>query len=377
MSYLENKKIAIVHEWFDKYAGSERVVEQVLNLYPQADLFALVDFLPETERTFIKNKPVKTTFIQRLPFAKKKFRNYLGLFPMAVEQIDLRGYDVIISSSHAVAKGVFTTAEQLHICYCHSPMRYAWDLYHQYLEEAGLTKGLRAGFVKWILHYLRMWDQMSSARVNYFIANSNFVAKRIQNIYGRTSKLVYPPVDTERFTHSGTGGDYYFSAARMVPYKKLELIISAFRKMPEKRLILAVTGANGKKIQALSGGNIKVLHQLNHDAFTDLLTGAKGFVYAAEEDFGIVMAEAQAAGVPVIAYQRGGAAEIVKDGLTGVFFGKQTEEEIIDAVRKFETMTFDSGRISAHADRFSVKAFKENFSNYAEECCEDFFKLNL
>lgn len=376
MSYSENRKIAIVHEWFDKYAGSERVVEQLLEVFPNADLFALVDFLPAGERSFIKDKPVKTTFIQRLPFARKKFRNYLAFFPMAIEQIDLRHYDMVISSSHAVAKGILTNADQLHICYCHSPMRYAWDLYHPYLEEAGLRKGLRAFLAKWVLHYLRLWDQSTTHRVNYFIANSNFVGRRIQNIYGRTYRLIYPPVDTMRFVPSPQRGDYYFAAARMVPYKKLDMIAAAFRKMPDKKLIIVGNGAGLKKVKAAAGSNVTILTALADEQFQQYLTNAKAFVYAAEEDFGIVMAEAQSAGVPVIAYYKGGASEIVQHGRTGILYPQQTEESLMEAVQQFEMTSFDAQMIREEAGRFSIASFKQNIRDYTDACCREFFNLN-
>jgi glycosyltransferase involved in cell wall biosynthesis len=375
MSYSENKKVAIVHDWFDKYSGAERVIEQILDLYPDADLFALVDFLPENKRSFIKNKSVKTTFIQRLPLARKKFRHYLPFFPLAVDQIDLRGYDIVLSSSHAVVKGVLTNAEQLHICYCHSPMRYIWDLYHDYLEDAGLKKGVKSFFIKWILHRLRIWDYVSSVRVNHFIANSEFIAKRIKNTYQLNSKVIYPPVNTERYVPVQKRKGYYFTAARMVPYKKLALIAAAFRKMPDRQLILATNDeVTGEFIRSVSP-NVTVKVNMSSDDFHLHLSEARAFVYAAEEDFGIVMAEAQAAGVPVIAYRKGGASEIVIDGKTGMLYDLQTEASIIEAVQAFEKLNLDSQIISESAQRFSIPSFKENFKDYVEACSKDFFNL--
>ena len=376
MSYLQNKKIAIVHEWFDSYAGSERVVEQLLQCFPQADLFALVDFLQPEQRAFLQNKQVKTTFIQKLPFARKKFRNYLAFFPLAVEQIDLRGYDIVLSSSHAVAKGVLTAADQLHICYCHSPMRYAWDLYHQYLEEAGLQRGIKASFTKLFLHYLRLWDQANSNRVNYFVANSSYIAARIKKVYQCTAHVIYPPVKTQLFSPSSRKGDYFFTAARMVPYKKVEVIAEAFSRMPDKKLIIAGAGPELKKVQQKAGSNIEIMPHLSPASFTQYLTEAKAFVYAAEEDFGIVMAEAQAAGVPVIAFKKGGAAEIVKEGITGILYDRQNAESLIEGVRRFESIVFDESAISLHAQQFSVEQFTQNFSRYAEQCAAEFFKLH-
>jgi glycosyltransferase involved in cell wall biosynthesis len=376
MSYLANKKIAIVHEWFDSYAGSERVVEQLLQIFPDADLFALVDFLKPEQRGFLQNKQVKTTFIQKLPFALKKFRNYLAFFPLAVEQIDLRGYDIVISSSHAVAKGVLTASDQLHICYCHSPMRYAWDLYHQYLEEAGLKKGVKAAFTKLFLHYLRLWDQSNSNRVNYFIANSAYIAARIKNVYQRPAAVIYPPVKTAQFEPASQSGDYYFTAARMVPYKKVDLIAEAFSQMPDKKLIIAGAGPELDKVKKKAGANVTIIPHLSATAFKKYLTEAKAFVYAAEEDFGIVMAEAQAAGIPVIAFKKGGAAEIVKDGLTGILFDQQNPESLIEGVRRFESVIFDAAAISSHAQQFSVEQFAQNFTRYAAACAAEFFNLH-
>jgi glycosyltransferase involved in cell wall biosynthesis len=373
MPNTENKKIAIVHDWFDKYAGSERVVEQILELFPDADLFALVDFLPQHQRSFIKNKSVKTTFIQKLPFAKKGFRNYLALFPYAVEQIDLRGYDIVLSSSHAVMKGVLTNPDQLHICYCHSPMRYAWDLYQDYLEDSGLRKGFKAFFVKWILHRIRIWDYVSTSRVTYFISNSAYISRRILNAYQRTSKVIYPPVNTERYTCVNSKANYYFTAARMVPYKKLAIIAAAFKEMPDKQLILATNDEASKDFILSVSSNITVKVNMANDEFHQYLSEAKAFVYAAEEDFGIVIAEAQAAGVPVIAYRKGGASEIVIDEQTGILYDSQSVDSIIGAIERFEKKEFDGISISNSAKRFSVNSFRENFKDYVEHCSREFF----
>ncbi len=376
MSYSENKKIAIVHEWFDTYAGSERVVEQMLEVFPEADLYALVDFVPPQQRSFIKNKKVTTTFIQKLPFTRKYFRNYLPLFPYAIEQLDLRKYDIIISSSHAIAKGVLTNGEQLHICYCHSPMRYAWDLYHQYIEDNGLKKGLKGAFVKWVLHKIRIWDQSGAHRVNHYIANSHYISRRIQKIYGRSSAVIFPPADTIKFSPSSSRGDYYFAAARMVPYKKLDLIAEAFTKMPDKQLIIAGNGEQLDVIRAKSGKNIIIKDYLSHSEFVMHLRQAKAFVYAAEEDFGIVMAEAQAAGIPVIAFKKGGASDIIINEKTGVLFDEQTVASLIQGVDKFETLSFDAASISAHALQFSASVFREKLRNHVEECCREFYNLS-
>lgn len=367
-------KVAIVHEWFVDYSGSERVVEQMLDLFPQADLFALVDFLPDNLRWFIKNKPVTTSFIQKLPVARTKYRSYLPLMPLAVEQFDLSGYDLVLSSNHAVAKGVITGANQLHICYCHSPIRYAWDLTHQYLRESGLNKGLKGWLARYFLHRIRIWDSRTSNGVDHFIANSNFIARRIKKVYGREADVIYPPVEINKFTSKEQKEEFYFTVSRMVPYKKINVIVEAFSAMPKKRLIIAGDGPDFKKIKALAGPNVQFLGFQPTDVIIDYMRKAKAFVFAAEEDFGIVPVEAQACGTPVIAYGRGGALETVISGITGLFFENQTEDSLREAVIRFEKHQeqFDPSMIRSNALQFSVDKFREKFGNYIIEKLEEF-----
>ncbi|MGB3672092.1 MAG: glycosyltransferase, partial [Phormidesmis sp.] len=225
------KKIAIAHEWLVTHAGSEKVVEQILNIYPHAHLYSLVDFLPPDQRSFIQNKSVTTSFIQDLPFAKRAFRNYLPLMPLAVEQFDLSDYDLIISSHHAVAKGVITRPDQLHISYVHTPLRYGWELQHQYLQQAGLTTGIKSTLTRAILHYLRLWDVSSANRVDRYVANSRYVARRIDKTYRRPAEVIYPPVDTQRFRADAVREDFYLTVSRFVPYKRIDLTIAAFNQL--------------------------------------------------------------------------------------------------------------------------------------------------
>lgn len=366
------KRIAICHEWLTEYAGSERVLEQMLACYPDADIFSMVDFLPEGKRGFIRNKPVTTSFIQKFPFAQKKYRQYLPFMPLAVEQFDLSKYDLIISSSHAVAKGVLTGPDQLHLCMCYSPMRYAWDLQHQYIRESNLQTGLKGWIAKYLLHRIRIWDYRTVHGVDKFIAISKFIGRRIRKVYGRDSFVIYPPVDTAAFTMVANKDDFYLTASRMVPYKKIDLIVEAFSKMPEKRLVVIGDGPDFKKIQAKAGKNIEFLGYQTFEVLKDHMQRAKAFVFAAEEDFGIAPLEAQACGTPVIAYGKGGALETII-GLgggdpTGIFFYKQEEAAIIKAVREFED---GLGAISAmncrkNAERFSIDAFKGNFTEFVE-----------
>lgn len=367
-------KTAIVHDWLITYGGAERVLEQMLKVFPDADLFALYDFIPEGKRDFIQNKPVTTSFLQKFPFARKKYRSYLPFMPLAVEQFDLSAYELIISSSFAVAKGVITGPDQLHICICYSPPRYAYDLTFQYLDEAGLRTGIRGAIAKLILHYIRNWDYRTAAGVDQFVAISEYIARRIEKIYRRDSKVIYPPVDTESFRIGDERGDFYLTASRMVPYKKIGLIVEAFAQMPEKQLFVIGDGPEFSKIKKKATENIFLLGFHQSDVLREYLQNARAFVFAAEEDFGILPLEAQACGTPVIAFGRGGALETVIENRTGIFFRKQTVEAIIDAVKRFETMEsrFDRKEIRAHAERFSVERFQAEFRAFVEKAIGDF-----
>lgn len=371
-------KIAIVHEWFDSYAGSEKVLEQMLKVYPKADLFAVVDFLPQDERGFIQNKKVITTFIQGLPKAKNKFRKYLPLMPLAIEQLDLRKYDLVISNSHCVAKGVITGPNQLHISYVHSPIRYAWDLQQQYLEEANLQYGLEGWIAKIILHYMRLWDNRTANNVDYFISNSKYIAKRIQKCYRRTAEVIYPPVAVHDFTLCLQKEDYYLTASRMVPYKKIDLIVEAFSKMPDKKLVVIGDGTQFEKVKSKVKKleNIVLLGYQPFEVLKEKMQKAKAFVFAAEEDFGIVPVEAQACGTPVIAYGKGGALETVinydKENPTGIFFKEQTADSIVNAVKIFEKniTLFKPENCRKNAERFSEARFRNEFKQFIENKIE-------
>lgn len=377
MPNLENLKITIVHEWFVTYAGSERVVEQILNLFPHADLFAVVDFLNDSQRGFIQNKPVKTTFIQKLPFAKAKFRQYLPLMPLAIEQLDLSAYDLIISSSHAVAKGVLTSPHQLHISYVHSPIRYAWDLQHQYLKESNLERGIKSWIARWILHQIRIWDTRTANGVDLFVSNSEFIARRIHKVYRRSATVIYPPVDLQNYTLCKQKHEFYLTASRLVPYKRIDLIVEAFSQMGDRSLIVIGDGEQMAKIRAKASSNIKFLGHLEPEALREYMQKARAFVFAAEEDFGITPVEAQACGTPVIAYGRGGVCESVRgldcDRPTGVFFVEQTVASIRAAVLEFEQ---NSDRIlpttcHENAMRFSTERFQTEFLEFVEQAWRD------
>ncbi len=368
---LAAMKVAVVHEWFDTYAGSERVVEQILHCFPQADVFAVVDFLPQNQRGFLNGRKVTTTFIQNLPFARRRFRAYLGLMPFAIEQFDLSPYELIISSSHAVAKGIITGPDQTHVSYVHSPMRYAWDLQHQYLRQASLHRGLRSIYARWLLSRLRQWDVRTAPGVDVFIANSSYIARRIRKAYFRDATVIHPPVDTDSFALSDRKSDYYLVISRLAPYKRIDLIAAAFAAMPHRRLIIVGGGPELKRVRqaARNAPNISLHRPVGPDDLVRLMQAARGFVVAAEEDFGITMVEAQACGTPVIAFGRGGALDIVATGgraaPTGVLFHEQSVGAIVDAVTRFEqsAAAISPQACRANAMRFSVDAFRSRFSD--------------
>jgi len=369
-------KTAIVHEWLVNYAGSERCVESFTNIWQDAPVFTLVDFLNEDERRIIlKGKKTNTSFIQKLPFARTQHRKYLPLFPLAIEQFDLNAYDLVLSSSHAVAKGVLTNSYQLHICYCYTPMRYAWDLYHIYLKEAGLLSGISGLTAKMILHKLRTWDIISSNRVDYFIAISNHISKRIKKTYNRDSVVIYPPVDVHLFESQSDKEDFYLTASRMVSYKRIDIIVDAFSAMPDKKLVVIGDGPEMKKIKSKAGKNVEILGYQAFASLKSYMQKAKAFIFAAEEDFGIIAVEAMACGTPVIALNKGGASETVSDNNTGILFDHQSPQSVKEAVLKFESIQdkFDPSIIRAHSLQFSRNIFEEKIKQFIDEKSNDFF----
>lgn len=359
-------RIAIVHDFLYTYAGAERVLEQMLELYPNADVFSLFDFVPEKSRGFLKGKQVKTSFIQQLPFARRAHRAFLPLMPLAVEQLDVSGYDIVISSSYVAAKGVITRPDQLHVCYCHTPVRFAWDLQNQYLKTVGLGFGLKAILSRIILHYIRTWDVRSANGVDAFVTNSDFVGRRIAKFYRRQATTIYPPVAVEKFPLQTEKQDFYLTASRLVPYKRIDAIVEAFSLTPQRRLIVVGEGPEMERIKAKAGPNVSLVGYQPDDALRRYMQFARAFVFAAEEDFGIVIVEAQACGTPVIACGRGGVTENVVDGKTGVFFHEQTAEAIAAAVDRFETLSLDPTEIHEHAQRFSSERFRDSLGAHVQ-----------
>jgi glycosyltransferase involved in cell wall biosynthesis len=374
-------KVAIVHDWLVVSGGAEKVLKNIIECFPKADIFSIVDFLEDRE--CVKGKTVNTSFIQRMPFARQRYRAYLPLMPIAIEQVDLSGYDLVISSSHAVAKGVLTGPNQVHVSYVHSPIRYAWDLQHQYLRESHLNKGIKSIMARVLLHYIRGWDSRSANGVDHLLANSQFIARRIKKAYQREATVIYPPVDLANMPMCTQKEDFYVTASRMVPYKRIDLIVRAFSQTPERRLVVIGDGPEMKKIKSVAGDNVTILGHQPSDVLVDYLRRARAFVFAAEEDFGISVVEAQACGTPVIAFGRGGALESViglpLDRPTGVFFGEQTSESLLEAVSRFEhnSHLFDARQCRKNAERFSSENFKAALMSFIDSrvpyaCVEQF-----
>ena len=367
-------KVAIVHDWLVTFGGAERVLEQMIRVLPEADLFSLIDFMPEPQRGFLGGRPVSTSFLQHLPWARSRYRRYLPLMPLAIEQFDLSSYDLVISSSFAVAKGVLTGPDQLHLCMCYSPMRYAWDLQNQYLQETGLDRGVRSMIARWLLHRMRNWDARTGAGVDNFIAISRFVERRIRKIYRRESTVIYPPVDTDAFTLAeGRREPFYVTASRLVPYKRVDLIVDVFAGLPDRQLVVIGNGPEAPRIRSKAAPNIRLLGEQPLPVLVDHLQRASAFVFAAVEDFGIAPLEAQACGTPVIALGKGGALETVR-GLdhpqpTGVFFAEQTVAGLRSAIALFER---EYSRISpaacrANAMRFGSERFRMAFGDFVRQ----------
>ena len=369
-------RVAVVTDALTVYGGAERVLVEILNLYPQARLFALADFTRENKATFLGDRKVITSFIQKLPFAARHFRNYLQVWPLAVEQLDLSGFDVVISSQHAVAHGVITDPDQVHVVYTHSPMRYAWDLRNQYVNES-TTGAAKRWYVRGAMHRLRTWDFAAAQRVDRFAANSSFVADRIRKFYRRDAEVIYPPVDTDNFTLASVKEDYFVTASRLVPYKRVDLIVEAFNRMPDKRLIVIGDGPERARLQALAGPNVTVAGYVGSAQLRRIVASASAFVFAAVEDFGIAPVEAQAAGTPVICLGRGGLLETVRgldsDAPTGVFFEDQNVESLRAAVQEFDRArdAIRTENCRMNALRFDARVFRSSFSAFVEKSFEE------
>jgi glycosyltransferase involved in cell wall biosynthesis len=361
-------KKALVADWYYVNGGAEKVIHSFNNIWDDFEHYALIDFLPEKDRAYVFNgmsDKVYTSFIQKLPTAKSNHRKFLELFPKAVEQFDLTNYDLVVSSSASIAKGVLTNANQVHISYMHSPMRYAWDLYFQYLREAKL-KGIKGWYAKRVLHKIRLWDVINTNRVDHIVANSKYIAKRINKVYRREATVIYPPVDIANFSLEHNKEEYYLTASRMVPYKKIDLIVEAFSKMAEKKLLVIGDGPEMEKVKKKAGVNIELLGHVSYQEMISYMQKAKAFVFAAEEDFGIVPVEAQACGTPVLAFGKGGALETVEEGVSGSFFYEQTVASIVDGVERMNNFEFKSDLVRNNAEKFAKDRFELEFKEFVD-----------
>jgi glycosyltransferase involved in cell wall biosynthesis len=361
------ERVAVVHDWLNSYVGGERVLEQMIAVAPSADLFVAFDNMKDQDRGFLRGKVPRTSFLQDWPFVRKRYTKFLPLLTLAVEQLDVTDYDVVLSSSASIGKGVITSADQMHVAYVHSPMRYAWDLQHQYLRDFGLVSGVRAFAARSILHHARLWDLRAANGVDHFIANSRYIARRIWRAYRRNADVVYPPVDIAAFTPREDKDSFYLAASRLVPYKRMDDIVRAFSLLPTRKLVVIGAGPEMARLKQAAGPNVEILGYQPFEVLRDHMQRARAFVFAAEEDFGITPVEAQACGTPVIAYGRGGATETIQgldaDEPSGVFFGEQTPGHIAAAVEEFER---HSHRIlpaacRTSAMRFSIDNFRRNY----------------
>lgn len=365
--FTGTEKIAVVHDWLNSYVGGERVLEQMLAVAPAAELFVTFDNMEGQDRRFLQGREPHTSFLQNWPFVRKRYTKFLPLLTLAVEQLDVSGYDIVLSSSASIGKGVITSADQMHVAYVHSPMRYAWDLQHQYLRDAGLTSGIKGFIARSILHHARLWDLRAANGVDHFIANSQYIARRIWRVYRREADVVYPPVDIDAFALRESKDDFYLAASRLVPYKRMDAIVQAFSLLPDRKLVVIGSGPEMKRLKSIAGPNVEILGYQPHAVLRDHMQRAKAFVFAAEEDFGITPVEAQACGTPVIAYGRGGATETIlgldADDPTGVFFREQSPARIAEAVRQFEAHQdrVHPAACRASAARFSIENFRRNY----------------
>ena len=373
---LNNKKIALVHYWLTGMRGGEKVVQSICNLYPDMDIFTLVYDEAKIVES-IKKHNINTSIIQKLPFGKKKYKIYLPFMPVAIEQFDLSEYDIVISSESGIAKGVLTKPETCHICYCHTPMRYLWNMYFEYLknEKIGFLKG---SFIKVFFNYLRLWDVASAMRVNYFISNSNNVRKRILKYYNRDSEVIYPPVDVENFKLESKKQDYYLVVSQLVSYKRIDLAVEAFNRL-KRELIIIGEGPELKRLKKIAGANIKFLGWQSGEELRKYYANAKAFIFPGEEDFGITPVEAQASGTPVIGFGKGGLLETVIDKETGLFFYKQEIKDLIEAINSFESnkSKFDSDKIRKNSLKFSREIFESRLGKFIEEKYIEYSKIYL
>ncbi len=357
-------KVAIVHDWLANMGGSERCVLAFHELFPEAPVFTTVynqSRLPEE----FKSLEIRTSFIQKLPKAKDKYQTYLPLMPIAIEQFDMTDFDLVITSSHACCKGVITRPDALNICYCYTPIRYVWQLYHEYmkLEKMGLLKKL---FIPPVMNYLRMWDRLAADRVDEFIAISRVVEERIRKYYRRDAAVIYPPVDTSKYKPAGSVEDYFLAVSRLVPYKRVDLAVAACSQTGQ-RLLVVGDGPEYTRLKEIAKPNVKFLGNISDEEIAQLYSTCQAFIFPGNEDFGLTPVEAQAAGRPVIAYRAGGTLETVKEGVTGEFFDEQSVDSLAGVLKVFEPGKYKPADMLANAGTFDVASFKKQFFDFVQK----------
>lgn len=360
-------KIALVHDYLVQYGGAERVLEMLVEIFPEAPIYTLL-YDEEKMNGAFKGKSIKTSFLQKIPFAKKHHRLFLALMPLAVERFDLSGFDLIISDSSSYAKGVIKPANSIHICYCHTPMRYAWDYTDKYIKESSYPKMVKI-FLPLVINFVKKWDFKAAQRPDWYIANSHFIADKIKKYYGRDAEVIYPPVEithNSQQTTSNKKESYYLIVSRLMPYKRIDLAIEAFNDLG-LRLKIVGDGPDKERLQKTIKGNIDFVGTKRDGELVDFYENCKAFIMPQEEDFGIAAVEAQMYGKPVIAFRSGGACESVIENKTGVFFNKQNKDSLIAAIKKFEGLKFNADEIKSHAQKFSKDEFKRKIKNFVEE----------
>jgi glycosyltransferase involved in cell wall biosynthesis len=361
-------KVAIIYDWLVWMGGGERCLEIFCELFPDATIYTLLYYPDKITSDTIKHSKIETSFIQKMPFAKHVYRKYLPLFPTAIEQFDLRGYDLILSFSHCVAKGVITPPDTCHISYCCTPMRYAWDFYHEYFSNGHAGHGLSKFFIPFLINYLRTWDVVSANRVDHYIAISNYVKTKIEKYYNRSADLIYPPANTDFYLPvKDPKRNFYLIVSRLVPQKRIDLAIKAFNELSSLSLVIVGTGPELSYLKSIAKPNIKFLGWQSDETIREYYANAKAFLMPGEEEFGITPLEAQACGTPVIAFNKGGAVETVVDNETGVLFEPHTVPALINAIKKIDSVKFNPAKIREWALKFSRENFKTNLKNYIDQ----------
>lgn len=360
-------KVALAHDHLFQLGGAERVVLEFHKIFPDAPLYTLISAL-KNGGTF-EELDIRTSFLQKMPGAKKHLQYYLSLMPLAWEQLNFNKNNIVLSSTSALAKGIITPPNCLHVCYCHTPTRYLWSDAYNYIEELNQPRIIKK-LLPLVLHKLRMWDLFAAQRVDYFIANSHYIKKRIRKYYNKPAHVIYPPVNVEQYRTSKNIKDYYIIVSRLRPYKKVDLAIRAFNELGLPLIVIG-SGEEYNKLKKLARSNIKLLGEVSEEKKIQLLSQAKAFIHPQVEDFGIAAVEAMAAGRPVIAYNEGGATETVIDGQTGVLYDEQSWECLVHTILKFDHTEFDSEVIRNHANKFNATRFREEIEDYISKVWQD------